>query len=109
MEAYSQEYHRALGAHSNIPPCCIEYWVEGWPINQRGWNYVPCNHCVTKENATTTHSCSHECFDFLKSIGLSNEKIIFVIINNVIIGAEPFRKYIYVLDYRMGRLPAPLV
>lgn len=107
MEAYSDEYHRVYGAHSNIPPCCIEFFVAKFPHNEgSGCGYVQCNNCVTRGRVSKIHACSYDCYDTLRSFGLSNEKAIRLITANVITGQVPYYKNSYITSYTMEKVSA---
>lgn len=69
-------YHRAFGAHSNIPECCVEFFVNQWDM-QEGWSnennwyhqavnvarfgYVPCPPCLGLGNKAIIKLCDDEC------------------------------------------------
>lgn len=72
-------YHRAYGKHSNIPDCCIEFWLTEWlrefrdelgtgwsspyarAINRAGWGYVPCPECFGGGFKIKVRDCAKEC------------------------------------------------
>lgn len=112
MSNLSDDYHRVFGEHSNIPPCCIEFFIA--KFDRTGipgkWGYVPCAHCVTKGNKIETHSCTYECFDFLVELGRPSKLAMKIIFNNIIVGNTPLGKNakeedVYILDYVCGKMP----
>lgn len=69
-------YHRAFGKHSNIPSCCVEFFIfewdrnEGWrnegnwyhqAISAASWGYVPCPQCLGKGRKVKIKLCVNEC------------------------------------------------
>jgi hypothetical protein len=71
-------YHRAFGKHSNIPDCCIDFWLTEWltvfqddgsgwkhpyarAVNSSKWGYVPCPECLGEGNRIKVKDCSIEC------------------------------------------------
>ena len=63
----------AYGLHSNIPMCCINFFVEEWDYMQDTphsraidmanpkWNYVPCPECLQTNNRVHLRMCEAEC------------------------------------------------
>ncbi len=79
---YDRQWHAALGRHSRIPECCIEYFLECWERKQRtrydlGVYYVRCPRCVATDNLADLHHCTPEC-SFQREIreywGVTNDK-----------------------------------
>jgi hypothetical protein len=72
-------HHRRCGAHSNIPPCCVEFFLEIWrhgkmpesfigciyrfliaslyPKGRRP-QYVPCPKCLIKRYSQPLYGCN---------------------------------------------------
>lgn len=84
----TQEYHFAFGIHSNIPLCCVEFfigeynemWKDGKQFYQKAlikkrWNYIPCLKCAKSRNKIVLHECDARCVPFLRSIGVSEKCI----------------------------------
>jgi hypothetical protein len=76
MKASEEQYHRAYGAHSRIPSCCIEFYVTEWyPNFENKWretsfakmirdshyNYVPCVSCFFTKQQIKIRICADEC------------------------------------------------
>lgn len=64
----TREYHIEFGRHSNIPDCCIEWFIGGW---SRIWDnrrasapyrvdveYVPCPTCLKAQRFVKVHVCN---------------------------------------------------
>ena len=71
------KYHRMYGRHSNIPDCCIEFFIRKWPnMNYAGedhgyhkirkiaeqkmgkwWGYIPCPDCLDNTRWHKIHHC----------------------------------------------------
>ncbi len=63
----------AYGLHSNIPMCCIKFYVDQWDwrddatharaINASvpAWQYVPCHECLRTNNHAHLRMCEAEC------------------------------------------------
>ena len=60
------KYHVALGLHSNIPPCCIIWFLTAWPLIYdkqwtsdwfRGYGYVRCPLCVLRRRVVKVRHC----------------------------------------------------
>jgi len=73
------EYTWAFGRHSNIPECCIEFFVSGEYLeyikngySTLGWRYMPCPKCLGENNQVELHYCTNQCSAFLKSINGSS-------------------------------------
>lgn len=70
-------HHRHCGSHSNIPPCCVEFFIKYWrgslpesfigsiyrflkqywyPVNRMP-QYVVCPKCLIKRHAQPLHEC----------------------------------------------------
>lgn len=71
-----KEYHWAFGRHSNLPNCCIDFFVEEWDMsecwqNEGNWyhqairaakyGYVPCPRCLGTGNKVKIRWCLDEC------------------------------------------------
>lgn len=79
------ERDRVYGLHSNIPECCVDYYINVWTKKSLRemiegnrtrfvgtnilWNYVPCDACLESENLSELHLCTIECKDFLIESG----------------------------------------
>jgi len=69
-----------MGRHSNIPRCCIRFYVERWTrwiksgnkrslrnynrrMKRRGWNgsYIPCPKCLIAKRVVKIHHCGLRC------------------------------------------------
>lgn len=70
----SSERDIAFGKHSNIPNCCIDFFVEEWEfihirkddlyvraVNSCAWGYVPCPECLGRGNKVHVRQCITEC------------------------------------------------
>ena len=64
---YGREYHIEFGRHSNIPDCCIEFWLGEWgrilnkPEAERhrvDVGYVPCSKCLEEKRFVVVHRCN---------------------------------------------------
>lgn len=71
-----RSYHRAFGAHSKIPACCIEFFINEWDrgewwqnegnwyrqaVDAAGFGYVPCPKCLGMRNKVKIKLCDEEC------------------------------------------------
>ena len=71
-----REYHIVYGLHSNIPLCCILWWMdeEGRDTGdmKRGLHkkvgYVPCPTCCEKETFVKIHTCEGKCENLYKEL-----------------------------------------
>jgi len=75
-------YHRIYGKHSNIPECCIEFFIKEWPnLVSTGeryqhdnlqdtvegelgktFGYIPCPKCLKEKHWQKIHLCKRgEC------------------------------------------------
>lgn len=67
-------YHRRFGQHSNIPKCCIEYFIkvilsqQSVPSIGKKWNYMPCPKCLKNNTKNKLHRCTIKCVPFLREI-----------------------------------------
>lgn len=71
--------HILFGRHSNIPECCIKFFVTEWSQNQvktayerdseQKIEYVRCLRCLKEKQYFPLHKCTLKCEQFLKSIG----------------------------------------
>lgn len=60
-------YHILFGRHSNIPECCIKFWLGPWAhhtVKQQYVyqtlafpNYIPCPDCVENKRVAKIHIC----------------------------------------------------
>lgn len=73
-KSQQKAYDWAFGLHSNIPSCCIEFYVDNW---DRIWNredepyqqavdaarfgYVPCPQCLGYNRRAKIVNCEFEC------------------------------------------------
>ncbi len=61
------EIHRAFGRHSNIPDCCITFWLTDWNPGSTyanrlpHWGYVPCPTCLRTNKRARIRRCALEC------------------------------------------------
>lgn len=84
------KYHRLHGKHSNIPECCIEWWLCKWPNIfqnhakslthrlrtmdverdiEKTYNYIPCPACLLKKHWQKLHECTRKkCTKFRKQL-----------------------------------------
>lgn len=67
----SFEYHISYGIHSNIPDCCIKYWLfdfmqsvdsfaENLALRRQSrlpYNYIPCLICIKKRKVNKLVRC----------------------------------------------------
>jgi hypothetical protein len=64
----------AFGFHSNIPKCCIDFFVEEWEymylhdsnpyvraVDAAKWEYVPCPECLGMGRRAELRICALEC------------------------------------------------
>lgn len=67
-----ERWHYAFGLHSNIPACCIEYWLtheppflhDPWahaPENPNHPQYVRCMGCAIENRVNLLHICDEPC------------------------------------------------
>jgi len=67
-------YDWEFGRHSNIPVCCIIFYMENWDmiwnkendpygqaVNAAGFGYVPCPRCLGRNNRIKIKNCALEC------------------------------------------------
>lgn len=74
--AEEKAFDWAYGRHSNIPSCCIEFFVEEWSrrrmweheddpyvraVNVAHFNYVPCPTCLGRNKRAKLKLCVDEC------------------------------------------------
>lgn len=69
-----------IGRHSNIPRCCIRFYIEQWAVRpllrdphfernywrrmrRRQWTglYIPCPRCLASGRAVKIHLCGPRC------------------------------------------------
>ena len=84
------DYHWEYGRHSNIPDCCIEFWIREWgnimasPARKseyhiskdtaefklrKEYRYIPCPKCIKTLNWKPIHVCTKvECGDFKENL-----------------------------------------
>lgn len=84
MDNYDK-YHYEFGIHSNIPACCVDYFIKEFQHKgldyranyikvvslHRKWHYIPCPECHTLNYKILIHECTTVCIPFLRSIGVS--------------------------------------
>lgn len=71
--------HILFGRHSNIPECCIKFFIVEWNQNQdetayerdpnKQIEYVRCERCLKENQYFPIHKCTLQCEKFLKNIG----------------------------------------
>lgn len=69
--------HIAFGLHSNIPRCCVKYFIGDWQTDfwkgnrhdPRKVGYVRCPECEKRDYWQQIHRCTVKCLPFLRSIG----------------------------------------
>lgn len=93
----------AFGRHSNIPDCCIDFYLNEWknidPIiryeritklnldAKRIIGYIPCERCVSRWDFVEIHRCDENCVEFLTDeIGLKLKNAVLTILNNCLLG-----------------------
>ena len=72
-----EEYDWKMGRHSNIPDCCIDFFVGGGPwenenyrkaaiafLNEIRGEYWPCITCLEKRSINKLHYCDGSCPKF---------------------------------------------
>ncbi len=76
------QYHIQFGKHSNIPDCCIRFFIGEWsPSNKSASerdgvvNYIRCDRCIRHGKQNVLHICNSDCIPFLQSIGCSWEPV----------------------------------
>jgi hypothetical protein len=70
----NRDYTIAYGLHSNIPPCCIVFFLtewEGWEDTNAAYcravhaspeyNYVPCPECLAFRRLNRLRICDTDC------------------------------------------------
>jgi hypothetical protein len=69
----NREYDIVYGLHSNIPVCCIIFFLTEWHLeNKRNspyaravhmalYNYVPCPECLAWHRKNMLRLCDEEC------------------------------------------------
>jgi len=73
---------RKFGVHSNIPACCIEFYIQTWANlpkedKHKWWitrdklvpGYIRCNNCLTRGYFRHIHTCGLECREVLLDVG----------------------------------------
>jgi len=73
MSERERQVHWRFGRHSNIPDCCIRFFIEKWDCQRSGprsyaakidkchWGYVPCPMCLKMGNRVHIRDCQWEC------------------------------------------------
>lgn len=68
------DYHIAYGLHSNIPACCIVFWLTEWTkenerdsayaqtIHMDLVQYVPCPECFALQRFNGIRICQRDCW-----------------------------------------------
>jgi len=60
------EYHISYGLHSNIPKCCIIYWLTEFDVYHNellrrkykmDCGYIPCIECIKKQRSNKIVHC----------------------------------------------------
>lgn len=84
MSPYTPEWHRAYGLHSNIPECCVDFWLNVYLKSMKSpgyqllrtyhnlfmkvknihWEYVPCPKCISTNNKKELHICNPNCVEY---------------------------------------------
>jgi hypothetical protein len=72
--------HIIYGLHSNIPSCCVSFFITEWPrlvasfggARNRDPNvaYVRCPNCLTTKRLSVVHFCDKSCEPFLREYKL---------------------------------------
>ncbi len=65
------EYHIKFGKHSNIPDCCIQYFISSkyqYLYTANNWKYIPCPKCFKENKKNKLHYCNYKCIPFLLEI-----------------------------------------
>ena len=69
-DAADPRYHVELGAHSNIPECCIRHFINRSNITESTeaalmagsrWRHAPCPVCRAANKHVKIHICASEC------------------------------------------------
>ena len=62
------DYDINFGRHSNIPDCCIFYFITQTPaqaharlMDEWNGNYLPCDECLRTLNVKRVHFCGSKC------------------------------------------------
>jgi hypothetical protein len=80
-----EQIHREFGRHSNIPECCIEWflvlvrpehtaWALGYHVIIHEWHpggcgYNPCPKCLTQGTFAQVHLCDATCPPYSQWLG----------------------------------------
>ena len=68
----SSLYHYHFGIHSNIPKCCVAYYLTKDDGHRgEGLDYIRCPECKITNSIQKIHRCVRGCIPFLRSIGVS--------------------------------------
>ena len=73
--AEERAYHRAFGLHSNIPECCVEFFINVWhdrmlstgsspyerAVHHAKAQYVQCPECLGTGYVQELRECVKEC------------------------------------------------
>jgi hypothetical protein len=82
------QYHTLFGLHSNIPACCVDFFVQQWfPVSHTAhrdrehWkqirqvekevghiDYIPCPSCLQQKNFVPVHKCDISCQEFINDL-----------------------------------------
>ena len=77
-ELNPHNYHVRYGRHSNIPDCCIRFYLTEW---QQHWfdetyrrrhlgrvsvGYVPCASCISNRTFIHVHTCDRLCRSYYR-------------------------------------------
>jgi hypothetical protein len=73
--------HIIYGLHSNIPWCCIKFFITEWPQLVASFgrarnrdpsaNYVRCPECLVMNRLVKVHRCTKECELFQRELKVS--------------------------------------
>jgi hypothetical protein len=80
VDSMTDTQHVAYGLHSNIPWCCIKFFITEWPrlvasfggAHNRDPNtsYVRCPKCMVMNRWVKVHWCTRECKPLQRKFGL---------------------------------------
>jgi hypothetical protein len=84
IDSMTNAQHIAYGLHSDIPNCCIKFYVTKWNrlhrlgISARSRDpkadYVRCDDCLTHNRLVKIHFCHSGCNEFLNKLWRFNDK-----------------------------------
>jgi hypothetical protein len=73
----------AWGIHSNIPECCVRFYVDEWDdksayANQVRWSgfkdYIPCPDCLRNNRRNVLHVCDPSCGRFFALLASAEQR-----------------------------------